>query len=414
MVFGSASGCLRRDDVGEPGHGNFDPLYLEDAAFTPDGFEIETLHHQGEVDLKISAFGSNEGAVRHDPLRQKPVSRTSQGLVSEPELEAGRFCRSPRSQHVIRIRREKQVPILCREKEPGRAGIVIGSCDADQDEPKFRLLQCAEEAGKGIHASANPLRPGVVLAKPTPGALHPGLVASVLVFRERLAASDGAQVLGAQRGRSDLRASRIGTQKSNGPLVGRGSPTLHETMLTRHGPLSGVRARGAADGQLGVRRGESMFVLVRTITYASLFIGLVFVFVPARLLSRVGVTSPSVIGLPQAAGILVAGAGVSLALWCVLSFALLGKGTPAPFDPPRRLVTRGPYKFVRNPMYLGAAAALSGAALFYGSLALAGFAAAFLLMAHAFVSYEEPTLRATFGAEYDAYCKGVRRWRPRW
>jgi protein-S-isoprenylcysteine O-methyltransferase Ste14 len=65
-------------------------------------------------------------------------------------------------------------------------------------------------------------------------------------------------------------------------------------------------------------------------------------------------------------------------------------------------------------MYLGAAIALAGAALFYESATLAAYAGVFLLMAHAFVRwYEEPTLRARFGAEYDAYCRHVRRWWPR-
>jgi len=157
-----------------------------------------------------------------------------------------------------------------------------------------------------------------------------------------------------------------------------------------------------------------VFVLVRAVTYATLFIGLVLVFLPARLLSWSGVTNPPAIGVLQATGMLAAAIGAALALWCIFTFALLGKGTPAPFDPPRRLVVRGPYKFVRNPMYLGATTALAGAALFYQSAALAGYVAAFLLITHVFVMwYEEPTLRTTFGAEYDRYCRQVRRWWPR-
>lgn len=159
---------------------------------------------------------------------------------------------------------------------------------------------------------------------------------------------------------------------------------------------------------------SAVFVLVRAVTYATLFIGLVLVFLPARLLSWSGMTRPPAIGAAQVAGLLVAAIGGTLALWCVLTFALLGKGTPAPFDPPRRLVVRGPYKLVRNPMYLGAAIALAGAALFYESLSLAAYAGVFLLVTHAFVLwYEEPTLRRTFGAEYDGYCGQVRRWSPR-
>ena len=65
-------------------------------------------------------------------------------------------------------------------------------------------------------------------------------------------------------------------------------------------------------------------------------------------------------------------------------------------------------------MYLGAGTALLGAAIVYGSVALASYAGAFLLLMHAFViGYEEPTLRATFGTDYDRYCAEVRRWRPR-
>jgi protein-S-isoprenylcysteine O-methyltransferase Ste14 len=97
-----------------------------------------------------------------------------------------------------------------------------------------------------------------------------------------------------------------------------------------------------------------MFVLVRTITYAALFIGLVLVFVPARLLSWSGIGRPAAIEVPQVAGMVIGAAGAAVALWCIFTFAFVGRGTPAPFDPPRRLVIRGPYRLVRNPMYIGA------------------------------------------------------------
>jgi protein-S-isoprenylcysteine O-methyltransferase Ste14 len=156
-----------------------------------------------------------------------------------------------------------------------------------------------------------------------------------------------------------------------------------------------------------------MFVLVRAVTYAALFIGLVLIFVPARLLSWSGIVSPAAIEVPQVAGIMVGAAGAAVALWCVFTFASVGKGTPAPFDPPRRLVIRGPYHFVRNPMYLGAGVALAGAALFYESLSLLGYTGLFFVATQLFVVwYEEPTLRRTFGQEYESYCRQVRRWWP--
>ena len=156
-----------------------------------------------------------------------------------------------------------------------------------------------------------------------------------------------------------------------------------------------------------------MAALVRAITYATLFIGLVLVYLPARVLAVAGVTRPARVGVPQMAGTVVGAAGAALAVWCILTFAVVGRGTPAPFDPPRRLVVRGPYRYVRNPMYLGAGLALAGAALFYEAAALWAYAAAFLLLLHLFVIwYEEPTLQSTFGDDYEHYCRQVRRWWP--
>jgi protein-S-isoprenylcysteine O-methyltransferase Ste14 len=157
-----------------------------------------------------------------------------------------------------------------------------------------------------------------------------------------------------------------------------------------------------------------MFVFIRAVTYSALFIGLVLVFLPAQLLSPTGIARPATIGVPQVVGMAIAVGGGAIALWCILSFAVVGRGTPAPFDPPRRLVVRGAYAAVRNPMYIGAGLALGGASLFYQSLPLLAYAAAFFLVTHLFVVlYEEPTLRRTFGTDYDAYCRQVRRWWPR-
>jgi protein-S-isoprenylcysteine O-methyltransferase Ste14 len=154
-----------------------------------------------------------------------------------------------------------------------------------------------------------------------------------------------------------------------------------------------------------------MFVLVRTVTYAGLFIGLVLIYLPGRFLSWSGIIQPAGIGVWQIAGMVIGGVGAALALWCVFTFACIGKGTPAPFDPPRRLVIRGPYRFVRNPMYIGAGFALAGAALVYESWALLVYTGLFFLVTHLFVVlYEEPTLRRTFGADYQAYCGRVGRW----
>ena len=155
-------------------------------------------------------------------------------------------------------------------------------------------------------------------------------------------------------------------------------------------------------------------LIARAITYSTLFIAFILIYVPGRLLSWSGIAQPEVMGAAQIAGMMVGAIGAAIALCCILAFAFIGEGTPAPFDPPRRLVIRGPYRFVRNPMYIGAGLALAGTALYYQSWWIAGYAALFLIVTHLFVTgYEEPALRRTFGSEYNAYCNRVNRWLPR-
>jgi protein-S-isoprenylcysteine O-methyltransferase Ste14 len=156
-----------------------------------------------------------------------------------------------------------------------------------------------------------------------------------------------------------------------------------------------------------------MFVFIRAVTFAALFIGFFLIYLPARVLAGAGILRPAAIELQQVAGMLIGAVGTAIALWCIFTLAVIGKGTPAPFDPPRRLVIRGPYRFVRNPMYIGAGLALAGAALFYESWPLLGYTGLFFLGMHLFVFYEESTLRQTFGQPYETYCGQVGRWWPR-
>ena len=154
-----------------------------------------------------------------------------------------------------------------------------------------------------------------------------------------------------------------------------------------------------------------MFLIVRAVVYAALFISLFYVWVPRRLLSTSGIEFPPTIGATQVAGALLAAIGAALAVWCILMFVFVGRGTPAPFDPPRRLVIGGPYRFVRNPMYIGGGTALLGGALFYQSFALLLYAAVFFLLAHLIViGYEEPALRRRFPHQYPVYCTKAERW----
>ena len=117
--------------------------------------------------------------------------------------------------------------------------------------------------------------------------------------------------------------------------------------------------------------------------------------------------------LGRTVALLPLAAGVALYLWCLWEFAAYGRGTPAPFDAPRQLVIQGPYRWVRNPMYLGVELVILGWSALFRSLALALYAVAVGLVFHGFVVlYEEPALRRRFGAGYRKYCEQVGRWRP--
>ena len=108
--------------------------------------------------------------------------------------------------------------------------------------------------------------------------------------------------------------------------------------------------------------------------------------------------------------------GVVGCWWCIFDFAFAGEGTPAPFDAPRRFVARGPYRYVRNPMYLSFAMFLLGVALLFAhwSWMIAAYAAALIVLVNLFVwFYEEPVLRRKFGEEYAGYSARVARWLPR-
>jgi protein-S-isoprenylcysteine O-methyltransferase Ste14 len=108
--------------------------------------------------------------------------------------------------------------------------------------------------------------------------------------------------------------------------------------------------------------------------------------------------------------------GFAVALRCVWDFGRTGHGTPAPIAPPKRLVVVGFYRYVRNPMYLGFIAGWIGLWIVFGqaNLAAIGVALAVVIGVNLFVRfYEEPTLRKMFGAEYEEYCRNVRRWVPR-
>ena len=114
------------------------------------------------------------------------------------------------------------------------------------------------------------------------------------------------------------------------------------------------------------------------------------------------------------AGALIFLAGFGLFAWCLSLFVRVGQGTLAPWDPTRRLVAVGPYRYMRNPMITGVLTMLTGEALFLGSRAIATWAATFLVINQVyFLLLEEPGLERRFGAGYLEYKSAVPRWIPR-
>jgi protein-S-isoprenylcysteine O-methyltransferase Ste14 len=118
--------------------------------------------------------------------------------------------------------------------------------------------------------------------------------------------------------------------------------------------------------------------------------------------------------LPTLLGCVLLGLGVLLIYKTVTLFATVGDGTLAPWDPPRRLVVRGPYRHVRNPMISGVLLALLGEATLLGSVSLlAWFLIFFALNAVSMPLLEEPLLENRFGSDYVTYRRNVPRWIPR-
>jgi protein-S-isoprenylcysteine O-methyltransferase Ste14 len=116
----------------------------------------------------------------------------------------------------------------------------------------------------------------------------------------------------------------------------------------------------------------------------------------------------------RAIGVLFIAVGTIVVLESFARFALQGIGTPAPIFPTRHLVVKGFYRFVRNPMYGAVISLILGQALLLGDLRLVEYATLPWLAAHLFVLlYEEPTLRRSFGVQYEIYCAHVPRWIPR-
>jgi len=114
------------------------------------------------------------------------------------------------------------------------------------------------------------------------------------------------------------------------------------------------------------------------------------------------------LGLPLVIG------GAIILLDSFARFVVQGLGTPAPVFPTRHLVVSGLYRYVRNPIYVAVLSLILGQAILFGSPAILVYGLSVWIAFTLFVLlYEEPTLRRTFGREYETFCANVPRWIPR-
>ena len=153
-----------------------------------------------------------------------------------------------------------------------------------------------------------------------------------------------------------------------------------------------------------------MALFLKNLLFTLIAPGTLAVYLPLRI----ALHRPSATGAAAVLAEVVFAVGAAIYLWCLWDFATFGRGTPAPIDPPRKLVVRGLYRYVRNPMYVGVLTMILGWVLFFPARDLAVYGLVVAAGFHLFVVlYEEPALRRRFGGEYDEYRAQVGRWLPR-
>ncbi|UCH21790.1 MAG: isoprenylcysteine carboxylmethyltransferase family protein [Deltaproteobacteria bacterium] len=159
---------------------------------------------------------------------------------------------------------------------------------------------------------------------------------------------------------------------------------------------------------------ETLIASVGTLVFIAVLLPVFFIWIPQKILSSSSSLYLFDIGVFRFLGWVPIVLGVVIYFWCSHSFVFFGKGTPIPFTPTKKLVVKGLYGFVRNPMYIGGLFVLLGEALLFESKALFIYAGVIFGAFNFFILFfEEPYLGDRFGESYERYCKSVGRWIPR-
>jgi len=153
-----------------------------------------------------------------------------------------------------------------------------------------------------------------------------------------------------------------------------------------------------------------MLLFLRNLAFTLVVPGTVAVYVPLYVARNLATGSTGA----WIAGAVLIFLGAAIYFACQWDFAIWGRGTPAPIDAPRKFVSRGLYRYVRNPMYLAVLTVILGWAAAFQTTKLLWYALGVGTAFHLFVLiYEEPHLTRVFGSEYEDYCARVNRWLPR-
>jgi protein-S-isoprenylcysteine O-methyltransferase Ste14 len=142
--------------------------------------------------------------------------------------------------------------------------------------------------------------------------------------------------------------------------------------------------------------------------------GIACVLIPFYIINRAQISLTPPPGILQVLAILIASFGTCMIVWVSTAFVRQGKGTPIPIDPPTRFIITGLYRYVRNPMYVGAVLIVLAEAVYFQYAWLVLYAIGLWAVLHiALVIFEEPQLKKRFGADYEQYLKSVPRWIPK-
>ncbi len=156
-----------------------------------------------------------------------------------------------------------------------------------------------------------------------------------------------------------------------------------------------------------------MWLLIKNIIFTILVPGTVVIYIPYRIVKEQSGLFYIHWDMLHISSVFIIFLGTVIYFYCLWDFALTGRGTPAPIDAPKRLIIKGLYSYVRNPMYIGVFLALLGCSILYDSLTILQYTLLMGAIFHgAVIIMEEPALYHKYGESYKIYCKTVKRWIP--